>query len=213
MSKSSTTTTSTTQTTTSANQRNTNNDVDNNVKSIKQGLRNTYNASTNRTVKVSLLKIIRGNNFTTRLEELYGFVGIEVYKVTNSGSQLLKSFGNKNQYFFNTTENSAFPGSLFGIHSFPNQPNYQREFQISEADWNNPNVHFEIRLWHHIKGKIYGPNRDYSKYSETYNLNTIGVDRNNKIWVGKDYKNGENTDSVLDLDFKNSRALFKIEIN
>lgn len=213
VSSNTTSTTSSSQTSTAENQSNTNKDVDNTVKSIKQGLRNTYNANTNRTVKVSLLKIIRGNNFTTRLEELYGFAGIEVYKVTNSGSQLLKSFGNKDQYFFNTTENSAFPGSLFGIHSFSNQPNYEREFQISAADWNNPNIRFEVRLWHHIKGKIYGRNRDYTKYSETFNLNTIGVDRNNKIWVGKDYKNGENTDSILDLDFKNSRALFKIEVN
>jgi hypothetical protein len=213
VSSNTTSTTSSSQTSTAENQSNTNKDVDNNVKSIKQGLRNTYNANTNRTVKVSLLKIIRGNNFTTRLEELYGFAGIEVYKVTNSGSQLLKSFGNKDQYFFNTTENSAFPGNIFGIHTFSNQPNYVREYQISVADWNNPNVRFEVRLWHHIKGKIYGPNRDYEKYSETYNLNTIGVDRNNKIWVGKDYKNGENTDSILDLDFKNSRALFKVEVN
>jgi hypothetical protein len=147
-SSSSQTTATTTQNTNSSNQQNTNKDVDNTVKSIKQGLRNTYNANTNRTVKVSLLKIIRGNNFTTRLEELYGFVGIEVYKVTNSGSQLLKSFGNKDQYFFNTTENSAFPGNLFGIHSFSNQPSYEREFQISAADWNNPNIRFEVRLWH-----------------------------------------------------------------
>lgn len=212
LSKAATTSTSTSQTTTSTNQQNTNSDVDNNVRSIKQGLRSNNQVTTSKTIKVSLLKIIRGNNFTTRLEELYGFVGIQVFKVTNSGSQLMKSFGDKDQYFFNTTENNAFPGNLFGIHSFSNQPNYVREFEISEADWNDPNVRFEIRLWHHIKGKIYGPNRDYAKYSETYNLNTIGVDRNNKIWVGKDYQNGENTDSVLDLDFKNSRALFKIEI-
>ena len=210
---SSSTSASSTQSPTAENQSNTNKDEDNNVRSIKQGLRTNYNANSNRTVKVSLLKIIRGNNFTTRLEELYGFVGIEVYKVTNSGSTLLKSFGNKNQYFFNTTENNPFPGNIFGTYSFPNQPNYQREFQISTADWNNPNVRFEVRLWHHIKGKIYGPNRDYVKYTETFNLNTIGLDRNNKIWVGKDYKNGENTDSILDLDFKNSRALFKVEVN
>lgn len=213
LSKKPTTTTSSSQNPTAENQSNTSKDEDNSVRSIKQGLRTTYDANTNRMVKVSLLKIIRGNNFTTRLEELYGFVGIEVYKVTNSGSTLLKSFGNKNQYFFNTTESSAFPGNIFGKYSFPNQPNYEREFQISTADWNNPNIRFEVRLWHHIKGKIYGPNRDYEKYSETFNLNSIGVDRKNKIWVGKDYKNGENKDSVLDLDFKNSRALFKVEVN
>lgn len=206
------TSTTTSQNATATDQKNTNKDQDNTVKSIKQGLRSNPNVSSNKTIKVSLLKIIRGNNFTLRLEELYGFAGIEFYKVTNSGSTLIKSFGNKDQYFFNTTESNVFPRNVFGIHVFSNQPNYNREFQISAADWNNPNVKFEIRLWHHIKGKIYGPNRDYGKYSETYNLNSIGVDRNNKIWVGKDYKNGENTDSVLDLDFLNSRALFKIEV-
>lgn len=193
-------------------QANNSKDEDNNVKSVKQGLRNSTKVTSNKTLKITLLKIIRGNNFTTRLEELYGFVGIEVFRVTNSGSQLVQSFGNKDKYFFNTTEDNAFPGNIFGKYSFSNQPNYVREFTINEADWNNPNVQFEIRLWHHIKGKIYGPNRDYGKYSETYNINTIGVDRNKKIWVGKDYNNGENTDSILDLDFLNSRALFKIEI-
>lgn len=207
------TTAATSQNASANDQKNTNKDEDNAIKSIRQGLRSNPNVSSNKTIKVSLLKIIRGSNFNLRLEELYGFAGIEVYKITNSGSTLIKSFGDKDQYFFNTTESNVFPRNLLGIHSFSNQPNYSREFQISATDWNNPNVRFEVRLWHHIKGKIYGPNRDYEKYSETYNLNSIGVDINNKIWVGKDYKNGENTDSIFDLDFLNSRALFKIEVN
>lgn len=195
------------------NQKNTSKDEDNSVKSIKQGLRSNVKTTANKTLKISVLKIIRGNNSTFRLEELYGFAGIEVTKVTSAKSELLKSFGDKTQYFFQTTESNPFGGNLFGRYSFPNQPNYVREFEISQADWNNPNVRIEIRLWHHIKGKIYGTNRDYQKYSEVYDLRNIGVDRDNKIWVGKDYQNGENKDSIFDLDFLNSRALFKIQVN
>ena len=92
---------------------------------------------------------------------------------------------------------------MFGSHVFADESQFIREFQISQADWNNPNVRFEVRLWHHIKGKITGTNRDYQKHSSTFNLNTIGVNRDNKIWVGKDYNNGENIDSILDIDFAN----------
>jgi hypothetical protein len=194
------------------NQKNTNSDPDNSIRSIKQGLRSTTNANSNRTLKISLLKIIRGNNTIYRFEELYGFVGVEVFRVTNSQSVLVASFGNKKQYFFDTTENSTFPRTIFGSHVFANEAQFIREFQISQADWNNPNVRFEVRLWHHLKGKIIGTNRNYQKTSSTFNLNTIGVNRDNKIWVGKDYNNGENTDSIFDIDFANSRALFKVEV-
>lgn len=194
------------------NQKNTTSDPDNSIKMTQQGLRSNAPANSTKTIKISLIKIVKGNNLIYRLEELYGFAGVQLFKVTNSGSELIKSFGNKPDYFFELTENNPFPGNLLGKYSVPNQPNYTREFQVSQADWNNPNVRFEIRLWHHIKGKIVGPNRDYNKYSEIFDLNTMKLDRDGKIWVGNDFKNGKNYDSILDIDFANSRALFQVQV-
>ena len=212
LSKKPTTTTSSSQNAIVDNQKNTTSDPDNTIKMTQQGLRSNAPASSTKTIKISLIKIVKGNNLIYRLEELYGFAGVQVFKVTNSGSVLIKSFGNKPDYFFNLTESNPLPGNLFGKYSFPNQPNYVREFQVSQADWNDPNVRFEVRLWHHIKGKIVGPNRDYNKYSETFDLNTMKLDRDGKIWVGNDYKNGINYDSILDIDFKDSRALFQVQV-
>jgi hypothetical protein len=164
------------------------------------------------TLTVKLVSIERGNSAIKRLEDLYGFVGIELFRVTSSGSKLLKSFADRNKYFFNKTEDTPFATNFLGICFFPNQPNYIREFQISEADWNNPDVKFEIRFWHHIKGKIYGPNRDYGKFSEVINLKTVKVDKDNRIKLGKDYLDGKNRDSIIDLDFANSNAEFEITL-
>ncbi|MEZ4876021.1 MAG: hypothetical protein R2805_00480 [Flavobacterium sp.] len=59
---------------------------------------------------------------------LYGFVGFELYKVTNNSRVEVLSFGNKSKYLFNTNENQAFvEGSTY---IFPNQPTYYREYEI-----------------------------------------------------------------------------------
>ncbi|MEZ4786668.1 MAG: hypothetical protein R2790_02000 [Flavobacterium haoranii] len=107
---------------------------------------------------------------------LYGFVGFELYKVTSNSRVEVLSFGNKSKYLFNTNENQAFvKGSTY---VFPNQPTYYREYEISEADWNDNNVQFELKVFHHIKAEKFGPNRDGKYFSEILDLKKIKLNTN-----------------------------------
>ncbi|HQA73431.1 hypothetical protein [Flavobacterium sp.] len=107
---------------------------------------------------------------------LYGFVGFELYKVTNNSRVEVLSFGNKSKYLFNTNENQAFvEGSTY---IFPNQPTYYREYEISEADWNNNNIQFELKVFHHIKAEKFGSNRDGKYFSETLDFKLIKLNTN-----------------------------------
>lgn len=147
----------------------------------------TMNAQTV-TIKVELQSIQIPHKTVLRSPSIYGFVGVQVFKVTNAKTESLKSFGNKPQYFFDRTEDRAFPYNGDVIVVLGNKPDYIREFQIPLADWNNPNVKYEIRIWHHLKGKITGPNYDFSKHSETFDLKQVLANNSNKIInVGKGF--------------------------
>lgn len=159
------------------------------------------------TIRISLLKIVGENVAPVRFADFYGFVGVELVKLTGEASTLVKSFGNKPAYFFNTTEDKAFITNGL-IHNLPDQPDYRRDFVIDAADWDNPEIRFEIRLWHHLKGKVNGPNLDYGKFSDKFDLKTIRLDKYSNIWVGKNYVNGNYKDEFLGLD--KSKALFKV---
>lgn len=103
-------------------------------------------------------------------------MGFELYKVTSNSRVEVLSFGNKSKYLFNTNENQAFvKGSTY---VFPNQPTYYREYEISEADWNDNNVQFELKVFHHIKAEKFGPNRDGKYFSEILDLKKIKLNTN-----------------------------------
>ena len=103
----------------------------------------------------------------------YGFAGIKVYRVTNSGREEIKSFGNKSQYFFEKLEDNAFENNSKTPYTFSETPEYYRDFEINKSDLNNPNVKIEVELWHHIKVKVAGPNGDYEKIRETLTLERL----------------------------------------
>lgn len=130
-------------------------------------------AISNTTIKFELEMLARPHTTVLQSPSLYGFVGIQVFKVTASKTELIKSFGDKSQFFFNTTEDKAFPKNGDVIYILPDSPNYKRDFLIPTNDWTNPNIRYEVRIWHHLKGKLIGSNIDYQKYSQTYDLKKI----------------------------------------
>ncbi len=140
---------------------------------IRQSIQRDFQNTNNTTIKFKLDRIARPHSSVLHSVKMYGFVGIQVFKVTANKTQLLKSFGDKSQYFFNTTEDKAFPYTGDVIYHMPDSPTNIREFLIPTSDWNNPNIKYEVRMWHHLKGKITGSNLDYSKYSQTYDLKKL----------------------------------------
>lgn len=125
------------------------------------------------TIKFDLETVAKENGSVLGTASIYGFVGIQVFKVTSNKTELIKSFGDKSQYFFNTTEDKSFPNGTDYLYNLPDSPNNIREFLIPISDWNNPAVKYEVRLWHHLKGKRTGKNHDYGKYSQTYDLKNL----------------------------------------
>lgn len=103
----------------------------------------------------------------------YGFSGLRVYKVTSSGRTEIKSFGNKSQNFFDKTEDNPLNNNSKTPYVFSNTPDYYRDFEISKAELNNPDIAFEVEYWHHIKVKVAGPNKDYGKVRKTFNFKEI----------------------------------------
>lgn len=180
-----------------------------NTSSIQQGLTNEGNTSTNnpKKITVKLLHIKEGNGVFHRFPDLYGIVSVDIIKVTQNNSESVASFGNKTKYLLNSTEDYAFRHGNDGC-AVPNSPQYTREYNISSQDWNDRNIKFEIRVTHHIKGKINGPNQDYEKYTEVFDLKSIPLDGSNNIWIGYNYKNGNYVN--YGLEFDKSRVLLKI---
>lgn len=125
------------------------------------------------TLKFKLVEVAKPFGSVLGSASIYGFVGIQVFKVSANKTELINSFGNKTQYFFNTTEDKSFPNGTDYLYVLPESPNYIREFLIPTNDWNNPSIQYEVRLWHHLKGKRTGKNYDYSKYSRTYDLKKL----------------------------------------
>lgn len=116
------------------------------------------------------------------LLHLYGFVGVKVFRVTNSGREEIKSFGQKSQYFFNRDEDHAFSENRERIY-LPETPANYRDFYISTTDIANPNVAIEVELWHHLKGKRPGINADYGKTRQTLTLAQLLAAQNAKGYV------------------------------
>lgn len=153
-----------------------------------------------------LKTLVITHSSVVRKPGIYGFSGVEVYKVTNNNRSLVTSFGNKSVYFFNTTEDKAFPGIKDIYYNLPKTPNYLREFRIPLADWNNTNIKYEVRFWHHLKGKILGSNLNFGKHSETLDLRElITIKKTKLLKVGKSYGNNVKTSNA-------SNSLIEVEI-
>jgi len=127
--------------------------------------------------------------------EMYGFAGLRVFRVTNSGREEIKSFGNKNANFFDRTENNSFPNSKSN-YIFPNTPEYLREFVINNADLNNTNVDIEVEIWHHLKLKTFGKNDDYKYVKQVLTLE--------RMIELKDVSIGQSCSNGVVKDLKNS---------
>ncbi len=157
----------------------------------------TTNGNQNKTVKLKFVleTIFAGDIPNLRSPELYGFVGMRLFRVTSNGREEIKSFGNKAQNFFNKTENNPF--LVKNIHDYrhdlPLTPDYFREFTINQSDLNNPDVDIEVEVWHHIKAKIIGPNYDFKYHKEVVNFENITDYSNNQklLTVGKSYENSK----------------------
>ena len=128
------------------------------------------------------------------LLNLYGFSGIRVYRVTASGREEVKSFGNKSHTFFDRTEDNAFPENRESV-SLPETPANYRDFEFLSSDINNNTVDIEVEFWHHLKGKRPGINADYGKTRQTLTMEQIisamssnGMDR---IFIGSSCELGK----------------------
>src|SRR5690606_37636865 len=87
----------------------------------------TNTGSNKGTVKFSVRPISLSS-----LGSIYGFAGVQVIKLTRNGSEEIKSFGHKSQYFFNTTEDKIVANG--SSYNFPNTLDYLREFIIDKED-------------------------------------------------------------------------------
>lgn len=155
-------------------------------------------ASATKKVTFHIASLIAGNISNSRSPELYGFAGIKVYRVTSSGREEIKSFGNKAPNFFDRTENNPFPKDTRYDYrvDLPNNPEYKREFTISTQDLNNPNVDIEVEIWHHLKGKMLGPNFDMGYHKEVLNLEAIRLETGNVLRIGNQYRNGQRQNNL-----------------
>ncbi|GAB2486247.1 hypothetical protein [Algoriphagus taiwanensis] len=150
-------------------------------------------SSSTKKITVRLASILAEEIPSNRNPEIYGFAGVRVYRVTASGREEIRSFGNKNANYFDRTENNPFPrDSRYAYRvDLANTPDYLREFTISAQDLNNPNVDIELEVWHHVKGKVLGPNFDLGYHKEVLNLEGINFERGGLLRVGQGYRNGQ----------------------
>jgi len=119
-------------------------------------------------------------NIETSNDNIYGFWGFKLFKVTASGRQQVQNFGNKPSDVYNQTENGSKIITSKN-HNFPNSPELFREFIITNADLNNSSIKYELEVYVHAKNKRVGTNIDYGMKKEIYRLDTIEFNKNIKI--------------------------------
>ncbi|MFN4198368.1 MAG: hypothetical protein ACK4FS_04995, partial [Flavobacterium sp.] len=121
-----------------------NNSINNQTNSTVQ---NTSNSNSQNTKLKVYLK-----NMTSNEKGVYGIWGVKLFRVTNNSRTLVNSFGNKNELIFNyNRDNSKLINST--NYTFSNTPENYREYIISTADLNNPNIKFELEVITHPKIK------------------------------------------------------------
>lgn len=129
--------------------------------------------------------IIKAISIGTTHNDVYGFFGCKLYKVTQSGRVLVNSFGNKSADFYNTTENNT--NKLLSKNKvFPNTPEFLREYIISNADLNNSQIKFELELYSHLKAKTVGTNINYGYKKEILRLDQIKLGETIKVDTAAD---------------------------
>lgn len=126
----------------------------------------TNTGSNKGTVKFSVRPISLSS-----LGSIYGFAGVQVIKLTRNGSEEIKSFGHKSQYFFNTTEDKIVANG--SSYNFPNTLDYLREFIIDKEDLTSSDTEMQLKLFFHLKKEQLGPNKDYKYKTKTLNLKTL----------------------------------------
>lgn len=180
--------------------------VKNNKELSKASTSNTLSSSTGTSSSTTSKYSIRIDFMSTASKiayvpgnEMYGFAGLRVFRVTSGGREEIKSFGNKNANFFDRTENNSFPNSK-GAYIFPETQEYLREFEIKNSDLNNPNVDVEVEIWHHLKFKTIGKNDDYKYVKQVLTMERMIELK--EVWIGKSCNNGvknsnENSDIKL----------------
>jgi len=119
-------------------------------------------------------------NIETSNDNIYGFWGFKLFKVTASGRQQVQNFGNKPSDVYNQTENGS-KVIKSKSYTFPNSPEFFREFIIPNADLTNSEIKYELEVYVHAKNKRVGTNVDYGMKKETYRLDTIEFNKNIKI--------------------------------
>ncbi len=112
---------------------------------------------------------------------LYGFAGIQVSKVTSNATAEVTSFGNKSFYLFQTTDAKPLSEDKKAF-SLPDQPTYYRDYHISKSDWDNQNIVFEAKLFHHIRTKEKAQlNLDCGYKSITFRLKDVALNKTIKL--------------------------------
>jgi hypothetical protein len=119
-------------------------------------------------------------NIETSNDNIYGFWGFKLFKVTASGRQQVQNFGNKPSDVYNQTENGSKIITSKN-YNFPNSPEFFREFIIPNSDLNNSSIKYELEVYVHAKNKRVGTNIDYGMKKEIYRLDTIEFNKNIKI--------------------------------
>ena len=148
-----------------------------NVKNNKVVVTTSTTATTNSgTTKF----IVSSVNIKAYKENIYGFWGFKLFKVTTSGREQVQNFGNKPSDVFNQTENGTKVIKT-DSYTFPNSPEFFREFIIPNADLTNPAIKYELEVYIHAKNRQIGANIDYGKKKEIYRLDNIEFNKNIRI--------------------------------
>ncbi|RAR50449.1 hypothetical protein [Flavobacterium lacus] len=116
-------------------------------------------------------------NIQASNDNIYGFWGFKLFKVSAAGRQQVQNFGNKSSDVYNQTENGSKIITSKN-HNFSHSPEFFREFIIPNADLNNPAIKFELEVYVHAKNKRTGTNIDYGMRKEIYRLDTVGINKN-----------------------------------
>ncbi len=137
--------------------------VRSNASGLTQGTGTAQNQSLQK-YRIRLMKL-------SDSRDIYGFFGFQVYRQSAGKSEEIKSIGNKQPYIFNTTEDHAFSREHT---TFPDNPEYYRDFLISEAELNNREISIEIKVFSHLKERItFKANTDFGYSSSPVELKKI----------------------------------------
>lgn len=154
-----------------------------NINSNNSSTGNNNSNSSDEIVKIrvrAVYAISRSNSIITD-PDLYGFMWVDLKKVTLNETSEVRSFGNKSKYLFETTHQKPLVQDKIS-YFFPVQPNYYRDFYISKSDWNNRDISFELTVGHHLKTNEHlQGNEDCGKLNETYNLKNLVQNKEIKL--------------------------------